>query len=96
MIAGEKRGAKEAAEEVLRDQRILRLEHLAGLAVNCEENLIRLEDTIIYNNLNLLSYTDEEILRCRQVFNESVIFKNAMTGGSNDDENFAELAARIT
>jgi hypothetical protein len=55
-----------------------------------------LEDTIIHNNSDLFGYTDEEILRCRQIFNESVIFKNAMTGGSNDDENCAELAARIT
>jgi hypothetical protein len=49
-ITVEKRVAKEAAEEVLRDQRIICLEHLAGLAVNCEEHMIRLEDTIIYNN----------------------------------------------
>jgi hypothetical protein len=105
-IAGEKRAAKEAAEEVLRDQRILRLEHLAhqrtlrlehlaSLAVNCEEYMIRLEDTINYNNSDLFSYTDEDISRCRQIFDEFVIFKNAMIGGSNDDENCAQLAVRI-
>jgi hypothetical protein len=95
-IASENKAAKDAAETVRRDQRILRLQHLAGLAVNCEEYITRLDAIINYNNSDLFSYTNEEIQRCKLIFDEHIPFKNAMNAGSNDDENCAELAVTIS
>jgi hypothetical protein len=95
-IASVNREAKSEAERIKRDERILRLQHLADLAVNCQEYMNRLEIIILYNNSDLFSYTNEEIHRCKLIFDEHISFKNAMNAGSKDDENCAELAVTIT
>lgn len=80
-IASVNREANAEIERMKRDERILRLQHLADLAVNCQEYMNRLEIIILYNDSALFSFTDDEIHRCKLIFDEHVPFKNAMNAG---------------